>query len=409
VNRFTGSDRAVLFNGWLAYALTTLAMPVVVSDAAAANTVLTCTVDFRVVDDITLSSLQWNTDYQGAPGSFSGSGAQVDCSSEIEGALDAYTDHDDEKLLEAGIISVDGFDGPARIARCIFKASTAPHVSDFEITVLAADDPDLNPITPFPEVVVESIDCAGAPPVCGDGVKNEAEACDDGNSVNTDGCVGACMLAKCGDSFVRTGIEECDDANLLDGDGCSQLCERQQICGDATDDGTILASDAFRVLRRAVGVDVECPVWICDVDGKNGIATSDALRVLRRSVDIPTQLTCGDPKALILRITSPTLLGALQLDVDYSGVSGEIGGSGSAAHCECLLPDLQCAFNDKPERVLSASFVSITGIPGPRAIARCEFDPAGSVDSDDFTITVLDAEDLDGNEADQPTVKVVPD
>lgn len=447
-------------------------MSVVVSDATAASAVLTCTVDFEVVDDIALGSLQWNTDYQSAAGSFSGSGAQVDCSSPLEGTLDAYTDHDDEKLLEAGIISVDRFDGPARIARCIFKATTAPNASDFEITVLAADDPDLNPIIPFPQVAIESVNCAGVPSVCGDGVKDGSEACDDGNSVNSDGCVGACVLATCGDGFVRSGIEqcddgdsqsgdgcdinctttacgngvitsgeecddgnkidtdacpascepavcgdgyrrtgfeECDDANLLDGDGCSQICERQQMCGDATDDGSILASDSFRVLRRAVGVDVECPTWICDVDGRNGIATSDALRILRRSVDIPTQLTCGSPKAILLRITSPTLLGALQLDVDYSGVSGEIGGSGSTVHCESLLPDVQAAFNDKPERVLSASFVSIGGIPGPGAIARCEFDPAGNVDSEDFTISVLDAEDLDGNDADKPAVKAVPD
>lgn len=49
--------------------------------------------------------------------------------------------------------------------------------------------------------------------VCGDGVKNTGEACDDGNTANTDGCLNTCALAVCGDSYVRSGVEECDPPN----------------------------------------------------------------------------------------------------------------------------------------------------------------------------------------------------
>jgi fibro-slime domain-containing protein len=66
------------------------------------------------------------------------------------------------------------------------------------------------------------------PARCGDGVISGAfgEQCDDG--VNNDGhyggCTASCRLApRCGDS-VRQETEACDDGNLLSGDGCSKLC-----------------------------------------------------------------------------------------------------------------------------------------------------------------------------------------
>jgi cysteine-rich repeat protein len=56
--------------------------------------------------------------------------------------------------------------------------------------------------------------------VCGNGIKEGAEECDDGNTNNNDGCIitasgspagpNNCKLARCGDGFVRTGVEACD-------------------------------------------------------------------------------------------------------------------------------------------------------------------------------------------------------
>ncbi len=61
---------------------------------------------------------------------------------------------------------------------------------------------------------------------CGDGIVNPKanEACDDGNSSNTDECTDSCQLARCGDGFVEAGVEECDDGNTDDGDGCDSSC-----------------------------------------------------------------------------------------------------------------------------------------------------------------------------------------
>ncbi len=60
-------------------------------------------------------------------------------------------------------------------------------------------------------------------PVCGDGVSESPEACDDGNDVDTDYCTNACRLPSCGDGIVGPG-EGCDDGNPDDGDDCSSAC-----------------------------------------------------------------------------------------------------------------------------------------------------------------------------------------
>lgn len=77
-------------------------------------------------------------------------------------------------------------------------------------------------------------------PACGDGELNQdAELCDDGNSLPGDGCSGACLVEtyweclepgkpcqltfSCGDGEVNPG-EVCDDKNTVDADGCSSEC-----------------------------------------------------------------------------------------------------------------------------------------------------------------------------------------
>lgn len=61
-------------------------------------------------------------------------------------------------------------------------------------------------------------------PVCGDGVVEGDEACDDANSDETDACLSDCTVASCGDGFVQVGEEVCDDGNDVVGDGCEDDC-----------------------------------------------------------------------------------------------------------------------------------------------------------------------------------------
>ena len=83
--------------------------------------------------------------------------------------------------------------------------------------------------------------CTGSPSVCtticGDGIVGGSEQCDDGNAVNGDGCSASCTVQTgfictgspsvcttiCGDGIVG-GSEQCDDGNVVNGDGCSNTC-----------------------------------------------------------------------------------------------------------------------------------------------------------------------------------------
>jgi cysteine-rich repeat protein len=73
---------------------------------------------------------------------------------------------------------------------------------------------------------------------CGDGFVNVAgaipEACDDGNAVDNDDCSSSCQLARCGDGVVNSAAttpEGCDDANAVDNDDCTNACN-VATCGD---------------------------------------------------------------------------------------------------------------------------------------------------------------------------------
>ena len=86
---------------------------------------------------------------------------------------------------------------------------------------------------------------------CGNGVRDEGEACDDGNLIAGDGCTDTCSVEVgyacegppphiqkarsapdqctpvCGDGLVLEGLEECDDGNRWPNDGCSQYCRME--------------------------------------------------------------------------------------------------------------------------------------------------------------------------------------
>ena len=62
------------------------------------------------------------------------------------------------------------------------------------------------------------VDC---PEICGNGVMEGIEECDDGNTATGDGCSSICTLEiTCGNGVIE-GAEACDDGNTIAGDGCS--------------------------------------------------------------------------------------------------------------------------------------------------------------------------------------------
>jgi cysteine-rich repeat protein len=84
--------------------------------------------------------------------------------------------------------------------------------------------------------------------VCGDATQQAGEECDDGNTQGSDGCSETCTSEICGDLIVSTG-EECDDGNTDNNDGCSSVCQTEE-CGDGVtqtseqcDDGDTIPGD----------------------------------------------------------------------------------------------------------------------------------------------------------------------
>jgi cysteine-rich repeat protein len=78
-------------------------------------------------------------------------------------------------------------------------------------------------------------------PVCGNGTIEGTEACDDGNSDNTDACLNDCTLpvpASCGNSVVESG-EECEPPNTVT---CNAACQTI-ACGDGIVEGAEVCDD----------------------------------------------------------------------------------------------------------------------------------------------------------------------
>ena len=111
--------------------------------------------------------------------------------------------------------------------------------------------------------------------ICGDGIQEGEEECDDGNNENGDGCTGYCTLegdVRCGNGILDLG-EECDDGNNVDGDGCTSTCqiERPETCGDgAIDpeeecDGNDLGDATCENQGDFVGGNLECTIY-CTLD-----------------------------------------------------------------------------------------------------------------------------------------------
>jgi cysteine-rich repeat protein len=66
-------------------------------------------------------------------------------------------------------------------------------------------------------------------PVCGNGVVEAGEQCDDGNSLGNDSCLNNCQLPRCGDGIVQPIVsEECDDGDQDDANGCNTQCGRDR-------------------------------------------------------------------------------------------------------------------------------------------------------------------------------------
>ncbi|MBN1609151.1 MAG: DUF4215 domain-containing protein [Polyangiaceae bacterium] len=159
--------------------------------------------------------------------------------------------------------------------------------------------------------------------VCGNGWPEGWEACDDGNTDDGDGCSADCQVelgwacpaygmpcheVVCGDGqadwyameadggYVYYASEECDDGNTVDGDGCTSECTaevgyycetpgapcREVLCGDGSQDPYVASADGYGTVwdyelcddgntDSNDGCSADCmpePNFLCSVPGK---------------------------------------------------------------------------------------------------------------------------------------------
>jgi cysteine-rich repeat protein len=116
------------------------------------------------------------------------------------------------------------------------------------VAALAACSIDVVTFTPVPST----------PELCGNGLLEIGESCDDGNSLDGDGCDVNCTATRCGNGVTTTG-ELCDDGNALDGDGCDSNCTATRCgngvttTGEGCDDGNTTSGDACDANCRPTG------------------------------------------------------------------------------------------------------------------------------------------------------------
>jgi cysteine-rich repeat protein len=100
--------------------------------------------------------------------------------------------------------------------------------------------------------------------VCGNGILETGETCDDGNNVNGDGCSNTCQMENdepvCGNGILETG-ETCDDGNTVSGDGCSSICQTEITSCDLT-------SAVWSTTNVVEGTNVNLNVYGTNCNGK---------------------------------------------------------------------------------------------------------------------------------------------
>lgn len=140
--------------------------------------------------------------------------------------------------------------------------------------LLPDDEVTSNPFSFHPDLDVDgayyrnhavvTVYCPSEPIVsslCGNGVVEGVERCDDGNHVDGDSCNNRCLPPQvvpfCGDGLIDAG-EQCDDGNQIDTDSCNNDCELPQITPPSCGDG---------VVQTALGETCEPGMTLAPVNG----------------------------------------------------------------------------------------------------------------------------------------------
>ncbi len=173
---------------------------------------------------------------------------------------------------------------------------------------------------------------------CGDGVTDfETEECDDGNAVETDTCLSACTIARCGDGHILSNSTEvCDDGNTQSGDGCRGDCRKIEVCGDREPDANETCDDGNT--NPADGCDgCQRTTWHARaVIGGSLLATAAGLNLPGGiAVDRAGNLFVADTEGHRIRRLAPD---GVITTVAGTGTAGSSGDGGQATSAQLNYP-----------------------------------------------------------------------
>ncbi|MCB9753386.1 MAG: hypothetical protein H6713_25885 [Myxococcales bacterium] len=146
-------------------------------------------------------------------------------------ATDVSTETDADPSTTAGASATD----PATTEGTSGTATAGPTDASTDATDSTSDPTDATDSTsdPTDATTGDPSETTGAPAVCGDGLVEGDEACDDGpDNADDAACTSQCTIAACGDGFVLAGVEECDAGpDNADDAACTSQCAAA-YCGD---------------------------------------------------------------------------------------------------------------------------------------------------------------------------------
>lgn len=113
-------------------------------------------------------------------------------------------------------------------------------------------------------------------------------------------------------------------------------------------------------------------------------------------------------RTVAFELTSPAPVGALQIDITYTG-EGRFVGDADAVACETKIEGALSSFNHiVAEKKLRAAYVAVKGFGGPVRFCECKFQ--GEAKPEDFTVAVKDSSSPELTPLDPPpAIKVVLD